>query len=53
MTLCVGEYSMICHAPGLPDLFDEYIKRAKVTDLIDLGNPRGTSAFLAVGKPNQ
>jgi hypothetical protein len=53
MTLCVGEYSVICHSPGLPDLFDEYVKRAKVADRIDLGNSRGTSSFLAVGRPNQ
>ena len=53
MTLCVGEYSIICHAPGLPDLYDEYVKRAKLADQIDLNNLEGTSAFLAVGDPNR
>jgi hypothetical protein len=53
ITLCIGEYSVICHSPGLPDLYDEYLKRATIADQFDLGNSAGTSAFLAVGKPNQ
>ena len=53
ITLRIGEYSLVCHAPGLPDLYDEYVNRAKLADQIDLSNPEGTSAFLGVGEPNQ
>jgi len=53
MTICVGEYSLTCHSPGLPNLYDEYVKRAKVADEIDLRNSEGTPAFLAIGKPNE
>ncbi len=46
------KYSLIVHAPGLPDLFTSYVKHATLVDQIELKRDEGTAAFLAVGKPN-
>ncbi len=46
------KYSLIVHAPGLPDLFTSYVKHATLVDQIELNRDDGTAVFLAVGQPN-
>ena len=48
-----GKYQLIVHSPGLPALYNEYIKHAKFADQIDIDKPEGTSAFLGIGYPNE
>ena len=47
-----GKYNVLCQAPGLPALVNEYFERARLAEQIDLSNPEGTSVFFAVGEQN-
>ncbi|MCC7450827.1 MAG: hypothetical protein IT324_25655 [Anaerolineae bacterium] len=44
----VGDYILECLPDGLPDDLDEYVKRASLSDRLNLENPAGRPFFLAV-----
>ena len=47
-----GKYKVLCHAPGLPTLVNEYVARARLAEQIDLSNPEGSAVFFAAGEQN-
>ena len=47
-----GKYKVLCHAPGLPSMINEYVERARLAEQIDLSDSEGTAAFFAVGEQN-
>ena len=53
LEISVGKYTFYCHTPGLPDLYEEYVERATLAEQIGLSSAEGTSAFLAIGNPDE
>lgn len=51
--IAVDQYIVKCQPNGLPDLYIEYKRRARLAEEFDLLNREGNSIFFAVGKPSE
>jgi hypothetical protein len=49
-SVTVGEYNLVCMPQGLPTIYAEYVKHARLADEINFGEAEGDICFLAVGK---
>ena len=47
-TVCTGNYSLILQDRGLPQLADEYAKRASLNEQFDTPNERGDWCYVAI-----
>ena len=49
-SLRVADYSLRCQNKGLPSMYKEYIKHAKLVEEINLSGSEGTWCFLAISR---
>jgi hypothetical protein len=49
----VGVYNLLCMSQGLPTIYAEYVKHARLADEINFGEAGGDICFLAVGKGSE
>ena len=52
-SVTVGEYNLLCMSQGLPNIYAEYVKHARLADEINFGESEGDICFLAVGKGSE
>ena len=46
----IGEYTLICHEWGLPQLYEEYVRHARLVDEFDQEEDEGEKCVLAVSR---
>jgi hypothetical protein len=49
-SIVIGEYSLVCHERGLPQLYEHYVRHARLADEFDQEGDQGGKCVLAVKK---